>query len=103
MSRPKASISVDPKLHPPDHRLLPPKPGRSGPRPLHLGNVGASIVTEFGLQVSGGREGSEGGREGDGGRGEGNGLREGGRWMDGWRGEGERDWMGRERITFSVI
>lgn len=49
--KPKASVSSDLQLRPPDHRLLPSAPERSGPRPVHLGNVGASIITEFGLQV----------------------------------------------------
>ena len=51
LHRPKGVKTVDPKLRPPDSRLLPPTPGRSGPRPINLGNVGANIVTEFGLQV----------------------------------------------------
>ena len=49
--RPKPSTSSLSDLRPPDHRFLPPTPERSGPCPLNLGNVGASIVTEFGLQV----------------------------------------------------
>lgn len=40
------------RLRPPDSRLLPPTPGRSGPRPVSLRNVASGIVTEFGLQVN---------------------------------------------------
>lgn len=34
-----------------DSRLLPPKPSRSKPRPVYEGDVGAHLITVFGLQV----------------------------------------------------
>ena len=51
--RPKVAVTDTlPAARPPDSRLLPPVPQRAGARSVAVSNTGASVVSEFGLQVS---------------------------------------------------
>ena len=47
----RASLVSDNVWNVKDSRLLPPKPSRSKPRPVYEGDVGAHLITVFGLQV----------------------------------------------------
>ena len=40
-----------PSLRPPDSRLLPPTPQRTGAKTVAVSNTAANVVSEFGLQV----------------------------------------------------